>query len=93
MNHVTFILNRVIHSPSKFTNFMGLIHPILKWWIKKYTMKNLLFVISALLLIIWAILSWGLNATGSVNLLLYAAVIVVLIRVLFNKKLFGEKSI
>jgi len=72
---------------------MGLIHPILKWWIKKYTMKNLLFVISALLLIIWAILSWGLNATGSVNLLLYAAVIVVLIRVLFNKKLFGEKSI
>lgn len=56
-------------------------------------MKNLLYIISGLLLVIWGILSWGLNATGSVNLLLYAAGLIILIRVLFNKNYLEQRVI
>lgn len=54
-------------------------------------MKNLLYVIAGLLLVIWGILFWGLQASGAVHLLLAVAGVVVLIRLIFNKQLSPKK--
>lgn len=50
-------------------------------------MKNSLYVIAALLLIIWGILYWGLQAVGAVHFLLAAAFFIVLVRLVFSKQL------
>lgn len=50
-------------------------------------MKNLLYIIAFLLLVIWGILFWGLNAPGPVHLILAVAGIIVLIRIIFSKQL------
>ncbi|MFC2089984.1 hypothetical protein ACFLT1_04345 [Bacteroidota bacterium] len=54
-------------------------------------MKNLLYVIAALLFVIWGILFWGLNAVGPTNFLLILAVLIILFRVAFDKKLSERK--
>lgn len=50
-------------------------------------MKNLLYIIAGLLVIIWGIIFFSFNASSFVHTLLVIAGIIVLIRVLFDKKL------
>ncbi len=50
-------------------------------------MKNSLYVIAGLLLVIWGILFWGLHAVGAVHVLLVAALFIVLVRLVFSKQL------
>jgi len=52
-----------------------------------FIMKNLLYVIAALLAVIWGVIIWGFNPNASVHLLLAAAVIIILIRLAFDKQL------
>lgn len=54
-------------------------------------MKNLLYIIAGLLLVIWGILLWGLHASGPVHIILALAGLVILIRLVFNKKLTNKK--
>lgn len=51
------------------------------------TMKNLLYIIAGLLVIIWGIIFFSFDASAFVHILLLLAGIIVLIRVLFDKKL------
>jgi hypothetical protein len=46
-------------------------------------MKNSLYIIAGLLLVIWGIIYWGFNASGAVHLLLAAAGIIILVRYFF----------
>ncbi len=50
-------------------------------------MKNLLYVIAGLLVVLWFIVFLGFNSSNLVHILLALAGIVVLIRLLFNKRL------
>ena len=50
-------------------------------------MKILLYVIAALLVIIWAILIIGFKTTASVHFILVFALIVLIFTMLFGKKL------
>ena len=50
-------------------------------------MKNLLYVIAGLLLVIWGILFWGLHAVGPVHILLAGALFIILVRIVFSKQL------
>ncbi|MFC2087764.1 hypothetical protein ACFLSA_06360 [Bacteroidota bacterium] len=50
-------------------------------------MKNSLYVIAGLLIVIWGIIYWGFNATGIVHSLLVIAGFIILVRIIFNKKL------
>jgi len=50
-------------------------------------MKNSLYVIAGLLIVIWGILFWGLHAVGAVHLLLAGAAFIILFRLAFSKKL------
>ncbi len=54
---------------------------------KLYRMKNSLYIIAGLLLVIWGIIFWGLNGSGFVHVLLVLAGIIVLIRLIFDKQL------
>lgn len=53
-------------------------------------MKNLLYVIAGLLVVIWFIVFLGFNSTGMVHIFLALAGIIVLIRLIFNKRLSGN---
>ena len=50
-------------------------------------MKNSLYVIAVLLLVIWGILFWGLHAVGAVHILLVGALFIILVRLVFSKQL------
>ncbi len=50
-------------------------------------MKNLLYVIAGLLIVIWAIIFIGFNSTGLVHILLGIAVLIILLRLSFNTQL------
>ena len=50
-------------------------------------MKNSLYVIAVLLLVIWGILFWGLHAVGAVHILLVGALLIILARLVLNKQL------
>jgi len=50
-------------------------------------MKNSLYVIAGLLIVIWGILFWGLNAVGAVHFLLAGAFFIILVRLVFDKQL------
>ena len=50
-------------------------------------MKNSLYVIAGLLIVIWGITFWGLNAIGPVHFLLAAAGFIILVRLVFSKQL------
>jgi hypothetical protein len=50
-------------------------------------MKNLLYIIAGLLVIIWGIIFFSFDASAFVHALLIIAGIIVLIKVLFDKKL------
>ncbi|MCB2196431.1 MAG: hypothetical protein KQH79_11275 [Bacteroidetes bacterium] len=50
-------------------------------------MKNSLYVISGLLIIIWAIVFYGFNSSGMVHLLLFLAIFIIVVRLLFNQQL------
>lgn len=54
-------------------------------------MKNLLYVIAGLLLVIWGIIFWGFNSSSAVHLLLALAGVVVLVRLIFNRQLSKSK--
>jgi hypothetical protein len=54
-------------------------------------MKNSLYVIAGLLLVIWGILFWGLHASGPVHILLALSGFIVLIRLVFNKQLSNKR--
>lgn len=50
-------------------------------------MKNTLFIIAGLLVVIWGIVFWGFNAHGPVHILLAVAGFIVLGRLFFGKQL------
>ena len=50
-------------------------------------MKNSLYVIAVLLLVIWGILFWGLHAVGAVHILLVGAMLIILVRLVLSKQL------
>lgn len=50
-------------------------------------MKNSLYIIAGLLIVIWGIIFFGFNASAFVHVILVIAGIIVLVRVLFDKKL------
>lgn len=54
-------------------------------------MKNLLYVIAGLLIVIWIIVFLSFDASGYVHLLLAVAGIFILIRVLFGRQLSGRR--
>ena len=50
-------------------------------------MKNALYVIAGLLIVIWGIVFWGFNSSGIVHMLLVLAGFIILVRLIFNKQL------
>ena len=50
-------------------------------------MKNSLYVIAVLLLVIWGILFLGLHAVGAVHILLVGALLIILTRLTLSKQL------
>jgi len=54
-------------------------------------MKNLLYVIAGLLVVIWGIVYFGFHTQGTVHVLLAAAIFIVIIRYFFYKQLSGKK--
>jgi tryptophan-rich sensory protein len=54
-------------------------------------MKNLLYVIAGLLLVIWGIVFLGFNTSGAVHIILAIAIFIILVRLVFNKQLSGGK--
>ena len=50
-------------------------------------MKNLLYIIAVLLMIIWGIVFLGFNPSGTIHLLLLLAVFIILIRIVFSRQL------
>ena len=55
-------------------------------------MRNLLYIIAALLVVIWGILFWGLHVTGAVHFILVIAGVFVLVRLIFSKQLINKKN-
>jgi hypothetical protein len=55
--------------------------------LKDKAMKNSLFVIAGLLIVIWGIVFYGLHAVGPVHFLLAAAGFIILVRLVFSKQL------
>lgn len=53
-------------------------------------MKNSLYIIAGLLVVIWGIIFWGLKGTGSVHIILAVAVFIALVGILFGNKLSKE---
>ena len=53
-------------------------------------MKNSHYIIALLLVIIWGIIFWGFEATGAVHLILVAAAIVAITRLVKDKKLVNK---
>jgi hypothetical protein len=50
-------------------------------------MKNLLYVIAGLLIVIWAILFFGFKLFGVVHALLVVAGLIITVRIIYDKKL------
>jgi hypothetical protein len=50
-------------------------------------MKNLLYVIAGLLIVIWGIIFFGFHSSGTVHWLLVFAGLVIFIRIIFNNQL------
>jgi hypothetical protein len=50
-------------------------------------MRNSLYVIAVLLLVIWGILFWGLHAVGAVHILFVGALLIILARLVFSKQM------
>ena len=55
-------------------------------------MKNSLYIIVGLLLVIWGIIFFGFNASGAVHLILVLAGIIVLARLAFDKLLSNRQG-
>ena len=53
-------------------------------------MKNLIYVIAVLLMVIWAIVFFGFHTSGSVHLIFLLAVIIIIIGILYKKKPLGK---
>jgi tryptophan-rich sensory protein len=53
-------------------------------------MKNALYVIAGLLAIIWAIVFFGFNSFAFVHIILILAVFLILVQIIFGKKLFKK---
>lgn len=50
-------------------------------------MKNALYVIAGLLMIIWAIVFFSFNTSGVINMLPLLAIFIIVVRLTFNKQL------
>lgn len=50
-------------------------------------MKNSLYFIAGLVLVIWAIIFWGFDSNSSVHLLLAVAGIILVVRIFFGRQL------
>ena len=87
MNDVTLTPNCVIHSQTRRITFMDVPGPYYYGSLKFIAMKNSLYVIAGLLLVIWGILFWGLHTVGAVHFLLAGAAFIILVRIVFRKKL------
>jgi len=53
-------------------------------------MKNLLYVIAGLLVVLWFIIFLGFQSSDYVHIILAMAGIIVLIRIIFSNKLSGK---
>ena len=56
-------------------------------------MKNSLYVIAGLLMVIWGILYWGFKPFGIINILPAIAIFLILVRIIFSKKLSEKRFI
>ena len=50
-------------------------------------MKNALYVIAALILVIWGLIYYGFHSGNGIHILLLVAGIIVLVRIVFSKQL------
>lgn len=50
-------------------------------------MKNALYIIAGLLIVIWAIVFFGFKTSGIIHLLLILAAFIILIRIFFSQQL------
>ncbi len=50
-------------------------------------MKNSLYIIAGLLVLLWAIITFGFNSFRYIDILLPVAVFIVLLQILFTKKI------
>ena len=54
-------------------------------------MKNTLYVIAGLLLVIWFIIILSFETSVFIHLLFVAAIVIILIRIIFGKQLTGKR--
>ena len=50
-------------------------------------MKNTLYIIAGLLIVIWAIVYFGFESFGAIHMVLVLAILLIAARIIFNKKL------
>jgi tryptophan-rich sensory protein len=55
--------------------------------LKSKVMKNLLYVISGLLVVIWSIVYFGFHTSGTVHIILAVAAFIAIIRYFFYREL------
>ncbi len=89
VKNVSLLRNYMILNPNDYCIFRYIQNLILQF-IKLIVMKNLLYVIAGLLVVIWFIVFLGFNSSGMVHILLVLAGLIILIRLIFNKKLSGK---
>jgi hypothetical protein len=87
VNNVTLITNCVIVSQSGSSTFIKVPEPSFYGSLNFTAMKNALYVIAALILVIWGIIFLGLHSGGSVHFLLAVAFLIILVRLIFSKQL------
>jgi uncharacterized membrane protein YjjP (DUF1212 family) len=50
-------------------------------------MKNVIIIIAGLLIVIWAVALWGYKDLGNPHLLIILAILLILARIIFHKRL------
>jgi tryptophan-rich sensory protein len=54
-------------------------------------MKNTLYIIAGLLIVIWAIVYFGFQSFGAIHMVLILAILLIVARIIFDKKLTNKK--
>ncbi|RIH63410.1 hypothetical protein D1164_19985 [Mariniphaga sediminis] len=67
------------------SNFIQIIEALFKIN-KNNRMKNSLYIIAGLLVLLWAIITFGFHSFRYIDILLPLAVFIILLRILFTKK-------
>lgn len=90
MNHVTLIQNCVTLPAQLWLNFIYINEPLLRVQ-KINAMKNSHYIIAGLLVLLWAIVTFGFHTFRYIDVLLPIAGFIVLLQILFSKKV-SKKS-